>query len=226
MNIINKTSKYVRMMGVITLIATSLLVSVFATAAQNSSYVSTGRLNIRSGPGISYGIIATITQGDTVTLLGRNADASWLEVRLTNNQQGWARSRYIVPNVPIGNLPITSPTVPNPAPSSPLYPGQTTYVVQPGDNLFRIALRYNLSTYTLAAANNIYNYNLIYTGQILVIPRSGQPANPGGRSYTVQPGDTLAKIAAQYGVNIYALAQRNNIYNLNLVYTGQVLWIP
>lgn len=225
MNIIKPSSKYARTIGVIAVIVTSLFLSVFAAAAQNGSYVNTGRLNIRSGPGISYGIIATITQGDTVTLVGRNADAGWLEVRLTNNQQGWARSRYIVPNIPIGNLPITSPTVPTPTPN---YPGQTTYVVQPGDNLFRIALRYNLPTATLAAANNIYNYNLIYSGQVLVIPGGGQPipTNPGGRSYTVQPGDTLATIASRFGVNLYTLAQRNNIYNLNLVYTGQVLWIP
>src|SRR5690349_12419970 len=46
--------------------------------------------------------------------------------------------------------------------------GGTTYIVQTGDTLFRVALRYGLTTTTLAAANGITNPNLIYIGQTLV----------------------------------------------------------
>jgi LysM repeat protein len=52
--------------------------------------------------------------------------------------------------------------------SPPPPPG--TYVVQPGDNLFRLALRYNTTIYAIANANNIANVNLIYVGQQLIIP--------------------------------------------------------
>ncbi len=45
-----------------------------------------------------------------------------------------------------------------------------TYRVAPGDTLFRIAVRYNLTTTTLASANCITNINLIYVGQILRVP--------------------------------------------------------
>jgi peptidoglycan-N-acetylglucosamine deacetylase len=55
-----------------------------------------------------------------------------------------------------------------PGPTPP--PGPRTYVVQPGDNLFRLALRYNTTIYALANANNIVNVNLIYVGQKLIIP--------------------------------------------------------
>ena len=48
--------------------------------------------------------------------------------------------------------------------------GGTTYVVQPGDNLFRIALRYNMSYITLAQYNNIANPSSIYVGQVIHIP--------------------------------------------------------
>jgi LysM repeat protein len=226
MTIIRQQNKHTQAIILVSVIVFSLLGSVFAASAQSNAYVGTGRLNVRSGPNVSFGIIATISQGDNLTLIGRNADASWLEVRLTNNQQGWARSRYIVPNIPIVNLPITNTTTPS-IPTNPTYPGVTTYTVQPGDNLFRIALRYNLTAQTLATYNNIYNFNLIYTGQVLYIPSSAQqPNNPAPRSYTVQAGDTLARIAARYGVNVYTLAQANNIYNFNLIYTGQVLRIP
>jgi lipoprotein-anchoring transpeptidase ErfK/SrfK len=44
--------------------------------------------------------------------------------------------------------------------------------------------------------------------------------------YVVQRGDTLARIAARYGVSTSALASANGIRNSNLIYTGQRLVIP
>jgi len=49
-------------------------------------------------------------------------------------------------------------------------PDGTTYVVQRGDNLYRIALRYNLSYVYLAQYNGIANPSRIYVGQTLRIP--------------------------------------------------------
>ena len=48
--------------------------------------------------------------------------------------------------------------------------GGGTHVVQQGENLFRIALQYNLLWTTLAAANNISNPNALVPGQVLQIP--------------------------------------------------------
>jgi LysM repeat protein len=48
--------------------------------------------------------------------------------------------------------------------------GEQTYIVQPGDNLFRIALRYNLSFETVAAYNNIPWPYRVYAGQEIKIP--------------------------------------------------------
>ena len=48
--------------------------------------------------------------------------------------------------------------------------GGSSYTVLPGDSLFRIALRYGKSMQSIAAANGIVNYNLIYPGQVLRIP--------------------------------------------------------
>ncbi|WP_144210221.1 LysM peptidoglycan-binding domain-containing protein, partial [Streptococcus constellatus] len=42
-------------------------------------------------------------------------------------------------------------------------------------------------------------------------------------SYTVQPGDTLSGIAAQYGTTYQQLAALNGISNPNYIYVGQVL---
>ena len=43
-------------------------------------------------------------------------------------------------------------------------------MVQPGDNLFRIALKYNLSYLYLAQYNGISNVGQVYVGQVLRIP--------------------------------------------------------
>lgn len=43
--------------------------------------------------------------------------------------------------------------------------------------------------------------------------------------YTVQKGDTLGKIATQYGTTIQEIAQINGIENVNLIFPGQVLRI-
>ena len=57
---------------------------------------------------------------------------------------------------------------------------QQTYVVQPGENLFRIALKHGLTTQQLAAANGIVNPDYVYAGQVLVIPaiEGAKPAPP------------------------------------------------
>lgn len=48
-------------------------------------------------------------------------------------------------------------------------PGQR-YVVQPGDTLSAIALRFGTTVMALAMANNLSNPSLIYPGQVLIVP--------------------------------------------------------
>ena len=62
-------------------------------------------------------------------------------------------------------IPSTGVQPPPPA------PGERTHVVQPGENLFRIALAYNLSYQRLAEYNGITDPADIYIGQVLRIPQ-------------------------------------------------------
>lgn len=110
--------------------------------------------------------------------------------------------------------------------------GETVYVVQDGDNLFRIALKYNMTYDVLARYNGITNPALIYVGQKLKIPPASlvQPTpQPGGGSattYVVKAGDNLFRIALRYNMSYLYLAQYNGISAPYTVYVGQVIKIP
>ena len=118
-----------------------------------------------------------------------------------------------------------------------------TYTVQPGDNLFRIALRFGTTTSALAAENGIANPRLIFSGQTLRIPGAASPptddaATPepsptetpedtgAAATYTVQRGDTLFRIAVRNGTTVAALVSANNLANANIIFAGQTLTLP
>jgi LysM repeat protein len=67
----------------------------------------------------------------------------------------------VVPYTPPVTVVTTYPTVTT---------SGRTHVVQRGENLYRIALRYGVSLSALASVNGISNPNLIYVGQVLKIP--------------------------------------------------------
>ena len=124
----------------------------------------------------------------------------------------------------------------------------TTYVVQPGDSLSKIAARY------CTTWQEIYNMNyqaigpdpsILVAGTVLtVVDRCGGSGGGGSTGgvydrgprthatgsysqpyYTVAWGDTLTSVAARFGVSVDALMRANNLTS-STIYPGQVLLIP
>jgi LysM repeat protein len=129
-------------------------------------------------------------------------------------------------------LALTATTQAAPETAPPAQSG-VYHTVYWGETLSAIAVRYGTTVYAIMAANpQIWNPNIIFAGQVLYIPVGSTPPPPpppppACRYYHyVNYGDTMYKISTWYGVSPWTIAQANNIYNLNLIYAGQVLCIP
>jgi murein DD-endopeptidase MepM/ murein hydrolase activator NlpD len=103
--------------------------------------------------------------------------------------------------------------------------GATIHIVQRGETLFRIAVRYGVTVDVIIAANGIQDPTLIQAGQRLIIPNPSQNAPGVPLEYVVAPGDTIFRVAARFGANIASIAQRNRISNPALLFAGQRLVI-
>ncbi len=101
-------------------------------------------------------------------------------------------------------------------------PSGNTYTVQNGDSLWKIANRFGTTINQLKSANNLTNDNL-KVGQVLVVPSTS--SNGDKTSYTVKSGDSLWKIANQFGITVNELKSANNLTGDNLS-IGQTLTIP
>jgi LysM repeat protein len=99
----------------------------------------------------------------------------------------------------------------------------TQYTAKKGDTLKQIAEQHGISTDELLKANpNLKNKDW-KEGYKLNIPTG----TTGSGKYTIQQGDTLSALAAQYGTTVEDLMKANpNITDPNKIYTGNELTIP
>ncbi len=111
---------------------------------------------------------------------------------------------------------------------NPSSTSDTVYVVQNGDTLYSIALRYDTTPNAIINKNNLTS-SVLTIGQQLVIPAdpesTGQEDITTSNTYVVQNGDTLYSISRMYGVSVDDIKNANNL-NSNILTIGQVLTIP
>lgn len=71
-----------------------------SASAQEMLYVTDElRITVRSGPSMQNKVIAMISTGQKVTLLG-SENSGWVLVRLENGKEGWALSRFLTKERP------------------------------------------------------------------------------------------------------------------------------
>ena len=120
----------------------------------------------------------------------------------------------------------------------------SVHVVQKGETLYRIAVKYGLSVSDLTAMNGLTNKNVLKVCQTLKIKETNQLQSRGinssyvennysksynqyakqqGRYHYVQPGETLANIARLYGYTTEKFKEINNLAAYETVGVGYAL---
>lgn len=123
------------------------------------------------------------------------------------------------------------------------------YTVQRNDTLSGIALKYNTTVNQLATWNGIEDIHFIRTGAVLQVGSGGSSSSGSssngssgsysystqlssnymdhysGGYYTVQRNDNLTKISNSFDVEIWELAQWNNISNIHLIREGASMMV-
>jgi len=166
-------------------------------------------------------VIHVVAWGETLFSIARHYETS---VQALSAANGISDPSHIYPGQ---RLVIPGTLVPQ-APEQ----ASAVHVVQPGENLFRIALSYGTTARALAELNGITNPDHLLAGRSLTIPGSPtlpsvsyQPSHASG-AHTVQRGETLTAIAQRYGVSLWQLIQANNLANPSLILPGQTLVVP
>lgn len=115
------------------------------------------------------GPVHTIQAGETVYRIALNHGVTTEALRAANGLNGnliYAGQALAIPEAAAGNRveALASPS----ASLSGAVSGQTMHIVQPGETLFKIGLKYNLPWTTIQAANGLAGTK-IYAGQRLTI---------------------------------------------------------
>ena len=143
----------------------------------------------------------TVQWGDTLSGIARQCGTTVDAIQRANPGLGWWVYAGQVLYIPSGysNVPISYPTY------------GSTYVVQKGDTLGKIAGRLGVRLHDILAINpQIYNPSLIYVGQVINLPSgvsapppvyNPPPKHPDYPSYPVDSYSSV-KIAYKHGLYI------------------------
>lgn len=220
----------------------------FTAAARNASNpvaapVSDAKTSVAAAPA-TYRVVA----GDTVSSIAGRFGLATASV-LALNGLSWKSVIFAGQTLKLstkGAVAAVAPVASTPS---------SRYTIQRGDSIGGIAARFGLATQTLLSANGLAWTSMIYPGQTIAIPGSTNVASvdPAGRvriieapssaappvapspttaprgtsaTYMIASGDTIAKIAAKFGVTSQAILNANNLTWSSIIYGGHTLVIP
>ncbi|MCC6802215.1 MAG: SH3 domain-containing protein, partial [Anaerolineae bacterium] len=87
-------------------------------------------INVRSGPGLSFGVIAQLPPTISVAVLGRLPDNSWFQVNI-NGVLGWVSASVVIIGGNCGGVPVIQPPTLTPTASASVIPPISTTEVSP-----------------------------------------------------------------------------------------------
>lgn len=186
----------------------------------------------------------TVKKGDNLWSIAKRYDISVNELYAANdlNKNSILRVGQQI-EIPVeGGSATVSQETPDSYQPSGYDQETTTYTVRRGDNLSKIAQRYDTTVNALKAAND-KSSDMIRVGETLTVPaggsaaeddsssarsdtestRSGAASDGATQTHTVESGEYPAKIARQYGMTANELLELNGISDPRKLRVGQEL---
>ena len=171
--------------------------------------------------------VYTVKAGDTLSNVASRSGVSWRDIAKWNQMDANANLITGTPLYLYGAKKVVE--------AAP-----TSYVVQAGDTLTDVAAQFNLTPRQLADRNDLkVTSNLMKGARLSLVENtdsvstskdSNSKANDQAADktdeYTIQRGDTLAKVAARYNLSVSALAKLNDIPAHTALHKGDTLSVP
>ncbi len=154
---------------------------------------------------------------NTTTYTVKNGDSLWKIA----NQYGITVNELKSANGLTGDNLQVGQTLKIPSENGGTITSDNTYTVKNGDSLWSIARTYNTTVDTLRRLNNLTS-DILRVGQVLKVPSSESGTL---RTYTIQNGDSLWKIANEFDTTVSKLKELNGLTS-NDLRVGQTLRIP
>jgi LysM repeat protein len=175
---------------------------MIVVAVLAASFASAGRALAWS----SCSSYVTVQWGDTLSGIAAQCGTTVYAIQAANPGLGyWVYAGQVL-YIPTG---------------SPSYPGNypppatgSTYVIQVGDTLAKIANRYGTTVSAILAVNpQIYNPNVIYVGQVINLPSgSGNPYPPPPTNPPSGPCTSCPKPAPGHELNTATVTYKGGMY--------------
>lgn len=142
-------------------------------------------LLVLATPAAAQGTSYVVQPGDTLYAIARRYGISVNALAAANGltTRSWI---YVGQSLTLPDAGTTPAPAPAPTPAT-----TGIHIVQPGENLFRLGLRYGTTAAAIRAANGLSS-DLIYVGQRLVIPGAGggvPPITPSPAPVQGAPGE-------------------------------------
>ena len=179
---------------ILSLTAAILMTAILGAKTADAYTVVVGTLNVRSGPGLSYAVIGTLTKGTSVTVVGTSG--AWSKI--SSPKSGWVYSSYIA----------KTPTAPAPAPGVITNLNMTYYRQTLGYGcgpttgemvvLYITGRWYSETTYARVMGSNIP----VGSGTSAAEVVKGINHFSGGQTYTLQKGFSRPRTIANINRNM------------------------
>jgi murein DD-endopeptidase MepM/ murein hydrolase activator NlpD len=112
---------------------------------------------------------------------------------------------------------IANPKIVTTTSSAKLKEKYTKYVIQNGDTLSTIAVKFGITSDSIKWSNNITEENFIKPGTEINIP------SVTGIVYTVKSGDTIEGIASKFKTSSALIVSQNDLYGEDIIVGNQII---